>query len=551
MISRDSQIEADAKKALAVKDFDLLSTPGILGDYKECELTHIYLIENDKNKLLHYYAVLSYEEFIVPDNKLKELFLTQSPITINKKYKIGIKQSRVSFEKAREIFKQLCGNNLIIDGTSFNTAELLTAFPKTHIPALWKNTTALLQKVLKPNFWGDNYIIEFFSNQNPFNGLLFEKDFVKVNEEIKKYISIDLDSINDRIGSFIFQFPITLIKATGRPTNDWCNAMLSVSTYPPFKQNDNITTIISTHFDDLITGYNTFDGICENQIIEVGDSRDFELLVTNKQNKLIYHHFKGNFMRYFNISGNIGIHNSEPRIFKNSDGEEIHINLFSNGFSTGSKSDGDYAERIRKRMQHNDIIKMNSQFRIFNKQRKKALSYVKELIQSNSSQSSEIWMLDPYLQSQDIIDTLYYLSLFDVKLKCITSYKKSRLLFDSDEKNEGNKSDVYYFNKFKSNQKEYLLSHSNNLGIILEFRTTHDTNGFNFHDRFLFFIPKDTEAFPTVYSLGTSINSLGKAHHIIQRIPDSRKLVHTFQELWELLNHETDQIIKLSGEKEK
>jgi hypothetical protein len=51
------------------------------------------------------------------------------------------------------------------------------------------------------------------------------------------------------------------------------------------------------------------------------------------------------------------------------------------------------------------------------------------------------------------------------------------------------------------------------------------------------------------YSLGTSINSLGKAHHIIQKVPDSRKIVHIFQELWELLDGESDIIIRLPEDK--
>jgi hypothetical protein len=97
-------------------------------------------------------------------------------------------------------------------------------------------------------------------------------------------------------------------------------------------------------------------------------------------------------------------------------------------------------------------------------------------------------------------------------------------------------------------QKEYILTHSNNLGVILEFRVTHDTVGFDFHDRFLFFIPKDADDFPMVYSLGTSINSIGNAHHIMQKVPDSRKLVHTFQELWTLLENDNEIIIKLPEE---
>jgi hypothetical protein len=448
----------------------------------------------------------------------------------------------------------------------FCISNSITLLPKTHIPSFWENDSSLLQKVLKHNFWGDNYIIEFFSNQNQFDEILSRQDINKFNEEIKKFINIDLDNINDRIGSFIFQFPITLITANIRPMKDWCNAKFSIKTYQPFNQDNNLISIISTSLDNLLTSCNYFEGICKDKLLELGDSHNFEFFVLNKQNNLIYQHFKGNFMRYFNFNGHIGMHNSEPRTFINSDNEEIHIDLYNNDFSTGRTTEENYEERINNRIQNNNTIKISGDSMIFNKQRKEALLNIRKLITEKSNNSSEIWILDPYLLSKDIIDTLYYHSLRGIKLKCITSYKKSRLLVNQQTnkkniilklkyfiynifKKNDNKPSNYFFNKFKKEQKEYFFNHSNNLGIILEYRTTHDSVGFDFHDRFLYFISKDLEALPIVYSLGTSINSLGNAHHIIQRVPDPRELVNIFQELWNLLDNEADRIIKLPEEK--
>jgi hypothetical protein len=550
MSSQEFHSEANAKKSLAIKDFNLLSTPGILGDYKECEITHIFLVENNTKKLLHYYAVLSFEEFLELDNEFRCKYLTEKLITINKDYKLGIKRDRLICPEASIIFDQLCLYKLEINDTPFIISKLFTLFPKTHIPSLWGNDVSLLTKILKPNFFGDNYTIEFFSNQNPFERLLSEKDIFKINIEIKNTTGIDLDIVNDRIGSFIFQFPITLVRARASPSNDWCSARLSVKTYSPFNQDHNITSIISTHFDDIITGYNSFDGPCNEMLLEIGDFRDFEFMVINKQNKLIYHHFKGNFIRYFNIGGNMGIHNSEPRIFKNSNNEEIRVDLFHNSFSASKTSEIDYDERIIKRMEHNKILKISNQFKIFNKERDEALNYVRTLLKKHVSESSEIWIADPYLRSQDILDTLYYIDLLDIKLKCITSYQKSRLLNKPKIKTrkfyQANSKNSYGFEEFKSEQKEWLLNNSNNFGINLEFRITHGIFGFDFHDRFLFFIPKDIASYPIVYSLGTSINSLGNAHHIIQRSPDSRELVNTFRGLWNLLVDASSCIIKLS-----
>jgi hypothetical protein len=77
----------------------------------------------------------------------------------------------------------------------------------------------------------------------------------------------------------------------------------------------------------------------------------------------------------------------------------------------------------------------------------------------------------------------------------------------------------------------------NNYGINLEFRMQHSQYGWTFHDRFLIF-PGSKETRPKVYSLGTSVNSLGFSHHILQEISHPQRVIDAFEELWEKLNNE-------------
>ena len=44
---------------------------------------------------------------------------------------------------------------------------------------------------------------------------------------------------------------------------------------------------------------------------------------------------------------------------------------------------------------------------------------------------------------------------------------------------------------------------------------------------------------PRVWSIGTSFNSLGKSHHIIQEVQHPQMIVDAFEELWEELSYET------------
>lgn len=94
----------------------------------------------------------------------------------------------------------------------------------------------------------------------------------------------------------------------------------------------------------------------------------------------------------------------------------------------------------------------------------------------------------------------------------------------------------------KIEQKEYFLSHSNNLNVKLKFLGQHDGYGFKFHDRFIIFIPYDPTNIPTVYSLGISVNQLGSSHHMIQKVPDPRLILHNFELLWNELDN-TDCLI--------
>ena len=76
----------------------------------------------------------------------------------------------------------------------------------------------------------------------------------------------------------------------------------------------------------------------------------------------------------------------------------------------------------------------------------------------------------------------------------------------------------------------------NNHFLNLEFRIQHTNFGWAFHDRFLIF-PSGEMKRPQVYSLGTSINSYGDNHHILQEVSHPQPVVDAFNELWDELNN--------------
>lgn len=65
--------------------------------------------------------------------------------------------------------------------------------------------------------------------------------------------------------------------------------------------------------------------------------------------------------------------------------------------------------------------------------------------------------------------------------------------------------------------------------------------GFAFHDRFLIFPHAEPE--PLAWSLGISVNAMGKEHHIMQKVPNGRLIADAFQDLWDDLN-QSEQLIR-------
>ena len=535
MYRKDLEDELTVKKELGIKDFSLLSCPGILGNYLECELTHIFIIERKTNNLYHYYAVCSYEEFQENDESLRDNSLTEKLTAVNEEYSLGIKQIRLSLEESKDIFSQLCEKKFSFKEHTVIIPNTMQLLPKTHVPSMFGYDGVQLNKILKPNFWGDRYILEFISIETPFKNFS-AVDFEKANAEILKHVPINLALVNDRIGSFIFQFPVTLISADSGISQDWCKATLSMKIHPQLSHQDQVCTIVKTKLDDTITGFNSFIGVYEKLELDLGDSKNLELLVFNTKNAVVYKHSMVNFLRDVDISIGTSIQNAEPRVIIHEDGSTTEIALADYGLGVNTGKNNYYNSRINNRVIHNDIINHGGEFQNFyQNERDKALNYVREKLNDYSASSSEIWLWDPFLRFKDIINTLYYVRAINMPMKCIASFRKDN---PDDEKYED-----YLF--LRNSERGKFLTQKN-LGINLEFRAVHDNIGNNLHDRFLFFIPKDAERIPVVYSLGTSVNSLGRSHHLIMQTVYPRNIVTAFQELWQQLeNDEESLVIKL------
>jgi hypothetical protein len=85
MMRDDLRAELITKKEIGIKDFALLSKSGMLGLYEECELTHIFLIENKQT--FHHYYDLSQKIFFHFLNHVKRTEYHPHPFCFSRYYK--------------------------------------------------------------------------------------------------------------------------------------------------------------------------------------------------------------------------------------------------------------------------------------------------------------------------------------------------------------------------------------------------------------------------------------------------------------------------------
>ena len=133
----------------------------------------------------------------------------------------------------------------------------------------------------------------------------------------------------------------------------------------------------------------------------------------------------------------------------------------------------------------------------------------------NKATKGKVYLWDPYLNAEDIINTWYYNRIYGMPLYAITSSEATA------------KQNIAEWIRA---QEKVFESRSNNYGINLEMRCQHGGKGYHFHDRFIMIINENEK--PRVWSLGTSVNSVGDKHHIIQEVNNPQNIVDAFEALW-------------------
>jgi hypothetical protein len=536
----------------ALDDLRVLTKDGNIGFYSRCEVTEICVHNKEDKKYSNLFTLLVFEDAEFSDFKG---FLNPKPTPIRKhrNYSCGIFRYYTSVKEAITHFFDFSeSKEWGLSGNSLSTSNSFVTLRKQYVPADDSYITTTLNSLLKNNFQhhGGSYIIECFDNSKAEVHFLLEDPtcLKELSSEIQRFVPLKIAKVSDRLGNIILQCPVTLLHLkTHSDSSQEVKAEgiwhPKVETLPP------IEILSLRDFDNTLADFKLSPSNLEHQV-HLGASLkgarhiifrpDTQLILASSNNTV--------FLRGIDFQPSFGIH--EPRIFPASyvRAENMKLKLSSppERIRIGKSVSQDFTRWTKSRLYEQEIAEQEASLsfvqygrRKGGKDRERAFNDIRALIQRHGAGGVYLW--DPFLTGKDIMETLYFCTTHNVPLRAITSFdKEKREVYEQEEAELVGK---LSFEDWKSSNASRLASTvtNNNFGVNLDFRVQHSEYGWKFHDRFLIF-PNVHEGDSIagkvrVWSLGTSINSLGKKHHILQEISNSRSLLDAFNELWNELIH--------------
>lgn len=539
-------------------ELDKLLSTGCLGFYDQAEVTEIFACLPDKS-VINIFTIIVAEDRNGSDLISPE-FINNVRIKIKslKGWSFGIKQYTKNIVEIVSNLNDL--NNLGVwsaSGCSLQLGNLEFQPPKFVSPDSYENV--VVNRILKNNFWNGSYIVEWYDNDKLQLGAFLDQPplLQELSENIQEYCPIALAGVSDRLGNVLFQIPITVLMATFYHTNKKNDLALKVAWHPNATPR-RLRVNCEMEYDQMINGYASYE--VEGDITSIPMSYDHGAhkgVVWDDENKLILAACRpSSFIS--TVSLNMSLASPEPRIFMISDGDgekQIRISVKNQSIESmvgtpNSNSDSWTQKRLYKDekahlLKQRKFVQYNPKSGSQDIEHEKALNDIRTLI--NQYGEKGVWLWDPYLDTNDVLNTLFYcptigsdlraLTNLDVHaehVKCDSWFVKLLNMFLGYKvylkpNNSSDKS-----SQLESQQKKLQNNNGNFYGLNLEFRARIGATGLGFHDRFIIF-PK-TLSGTLAWSLGTSINSLGKKHHILQQVDDGQLVADAFLELWNQLD---------------
>lgn len=509
-----------------MEELDNILADGHLAFYRSAEVVQLFLLKKGSAAPIHLFMLVVFEG--LPFAQREKIFMGK-PIELNASYKLGIQRYHLSIDEAKLMLSGLANNGKWdLDSDDSLVLPVLKSLPKQYVPGNGNR----LCNVLKNNFHGGSYLLEFFDEQKAEIDFLLTADGTgsldKVIKTLLSYFPIDLGQVLDRLGNIIVQCPITVLDMQAKALPTWDGVNIEFAWHQQLAEVPHCLLQVESSLDGQLTGatIETYNGQAVQQV-KIGSIDQVNLIrIWRTDPSLILSSYSGGYVRDFQF--NINVMQSSPRSFF-VDGNYTLVDIHENGnepppapmrYDHFITSRRDEAEK--KKLEANLSFKQYRGIALND-----ALEDLRRLIRSYGSKGIMIW--DPFLSGADLLRTVFHSTTVGAPIRAIGSVTKTvRQVY-------GQKG--MSVPEIITGHRNILNHRANNpLGLNLEFRLQHDVHGWAFHDRFMAFLDDELSP-PRVYSLGTSLNSFGHDHHILQLVSHPKPIIAEFERLWAALNH--------------
>lgn len=520
-----------------------LTAQGVIGFYNCCEVTEIFAVRPDRQATNLLSVFVLEERDLIPGQETP-VFLTERLITIKGSgfNGFGVRRYFLTVEQLHQVFDDFVetgcwkpsGAVLLLGDMTFTRPYFVPPDATDEVP---------LNGLLKNNFWNGSHVLEFFAQNTTCLDVFLDKPALlqELSEKLQSVIPIKIASLSERLGNILLQFPIDVLRTKFGFQGDTATSFEMV--WDRRISERSLMAVSTNKFDNTYPGFALQEVSFSEAVVTIntGDSTQITNTFLWDMEHQILLAASGGVSSVRQIYLHSHPVSQEPRqivipSFDESTELRERIRVSGHDFGGGSVI-GDptdefaYRDQVNARkysQEQKDLLRRKDfvQYgRHTGRGYDEAISDLRGLI--NQYGEHGVWLWDPYLNAVDVMRTLFFCSHGSVDLRALgSSDQKTRTQLD------------YSYDRledWKSGQRAVFSTEGNNYyGLHLEFRVRHGNVGWSFHDRFLIFPMKEQE--PKAYSLGTSINSLGKDHHILQRVSNGRLVADAFQELWDLLD---------------
>lgn len=373
--------------------------------------------------------------------------------------------------------------------------------------------------------------------------ILSEEDKRKIQTEIRKANLIyDLESLPDKIGNIVCKFPVEILKH--RPTK--LSPERGIAGY--FESEKWCSKEIKCYYHELIMDDHMIidDRIIPFELTKEKPRFEYELkpnryrniiTVADRDNDIIYYSadrdysFGSDYYAVVTPPNYVIQLPSNRKIYKDGKEDIIEVTDIS-GIGEFYIQKEVYETDLRHKEWKDKQIVNHHYFNAFEKgDEELAFKNIKAIVNDRDLlwDLKEIWLVDPYLKPEDILKSVVYCQKRGILIKCLTSLGTIKHNKETkEEKLSGENSfdgmKGLYFNCLK-------MAIPEDSDLRIEYRTVFGEHGQAFHDRYL--IMKYNINKCRAWSLGISVNSLGKSHHIIQIVEAPTSVANIIEKIWD------------------